>query len=100
MGGGESDHFLEGSVLGASFWRWWNRAWTGAPAADAATSKEQVQEEKARTVEEFVYIAAVVPRPRPPRRPARSKPIDIPIKKPAPLPVFDEVAEDKRYWYQ
>jgi len=49
--------------------------------------------------QEFVYIAAVVPRPRPPRRPAKSKPIDIPAKKAASVPVF-EVAKEKRYWYQ
>jgi len=108
--GGEvrEDEFLEGSVLGASFWRWWKRAWVGGEEveAPAVIQKEDEQvlaiaEAKVSMIpaQEFVYIAAVVPRPRRPHRPLKSKPIDIPTKKAVSVPVF-EVAEDKRYWYQ
>jgi len=104
------DEFLEGSVLGASFWRWWKRAWIGgkdrgkegeAPAVKKDEQVLAIADAKVSMIpaQEFVYIAAVVPRPRRPRRPAKSKPIDIPTKKAVSVPVF-EVAEDKRYWYQ
>lgn len=100
--GGEEDQFLEGSVLGASFWRWWNRAWAGGArepesAAALKNSKEEIKASTSPVIQEFVCIAATVPRPRPPRK---SKPIDIPTKKPVQVPVFESVAEDKRYWYQ
>lgn len=105
MGGGAEDHFLEGSVLGASFWRWWNRAWTGEPAGgedqpQAAPAKEQIPQPRPPVAsEELVFITAVVPRPRPPR-PAKSQPIDIPTRKRVSVPIFESVAKDKRYWYQ
>jgi hypothetical protein len=95
-------------VLGAGFWRWWKRAWVGGEEREAPAVKEEEQvlavadadaKVSMTPAQEFVHIAAVVPRPRPPRRPAKSKPIDIPTKKAASVPVF-EVAEDKRYWYQ
>lgn len=102
MGGGDQpDQFLEGSVLGASFWRWWNRAWTGEPegqVVEDAPAQPASQSIPPVASEELVCITAVVPRPRAPPRP--SKPIDIPVRKPVTVPVFESVPEDKRYWYQ
>lgn len=108
MGGRDGRDFLEGSVLGASFWRWWNRAWAGGERQPAVNNSEEayppakeqhVVVAPVAASQELISIAAVVPRVRPPRRPAKSKPIDIPTKKAVYVPVF-EVAEDKRYWYQ
>jgi hypothetical protein len=90
------DQFLEGSVLGASFWRWWNRAWTGEPEGHLQGSPASPAKESAKESEELVLITTVVPRPRP----AKSKPIDIPTRKPVSVAVFESVPEDKRYWYQ
>lgn len=96
MGGGEEDQFLEGSVLGASFWRWWNRAWTGEPEGHLQGSSAKDSASSPVASEELVLITTVVPRPRP----AKSKPIDIPTRKPVSVPIFESVPEDKRYWYQ
>ncbi|KAG0556801.1 hypothetical protein M758_11G077500 [Ceratodon purpureus] len=106
MGGGSEDQFLEGSVLGASFWGWWNRAWTGEPDGRRGEDSQRAQPAKPESAspvasEELVLITTVVPRPRPPSRPVKSKPIDIPTRKPvSTVPIFESVPEDKRYWYQ
>lgn len=109
---GREDHFLEGSILGAPFWRWWNRASAGEagvrPSEDQSTQigKEEQLPKAAQEpfpsqeLEDLIFITAVVPRPRPSSRsPSKSQPIDIPVKKVIPEQVY-EIPEDRRYWYQ
>nr|PNR34434.1 hypothetical protein PHYPA_024251 [Physcomitrium patens] len=109
---GREDHFLEGSILGAPFWRWWNRASAGEagvrPSEDQSLQigKEEQLPKAAQEpfpsqeLEDLIFITAVVPRPRPSSRsPSKSQPIDIPVKKVIPEQVY-EIPEDRRYWYQ
>lgn len=115
MGGGEYRTMDENE--GSLARNWWNRA-SSKPAEEqshfAQQSRERssqgtpeagkatiATEQSAQETEDLAFLTAVVPRPQPPpSRPAKSKPIDIPKKRTTPPPVFAEVAQDKRYWYQ
>nr|PNR34967.1 hypothetical protein PHYPA_022866 [Physcomitrium patens] len=102
MGGGPAeDWFLEGSVLGASFWRWWSSACMREPPGfqrDVETREGQPARASSSVPtheSEVDYITTVVPRRR---RPAKSEPIDIPVKR-TPAPVY-ESASDRRWWFR
>lgn len=101
MGGAlDEDRFLEGSILGAAFWRWWRRAWLREPPGfqrDIETREGLTWANSAVPTHdsEVAHITTVVPRRQ---MPAKSEPIDIPIKK-IPTPVY-EPASDTRGWFR